>query len=197
MEGLLVASSLTLILSGIMPMLIIGTIVYLIVRRHRDNKKGITAYQSLITYFYTITGASIITITIGISYLAFIILDQAYGDEGEIANALATGFTLMGTGLLVCALHTYGRREVQRIEETATATIRRVYLFFMLALFSIVGLIMLPLSINDTVQYYIEESRYRDDPSLQIAMAIVVVPIWIYYVMRVIRENRLAKLEES
>ena len=50
---------------------------------------------------------------------------------------------------------------------------------------------------HDTVQYYLEESRYRDDPSAQIAMAIVVVTIWIYYVTRVLRENRIAKLEES
>jgi hypothetical protein len=193
------------IVSLLAPILIIGAIVYLIARR-RNGSNGITAYQALITYFYVAIAASVITATAGIAYLALVAFTKAY-DGSEIADDLTLGLTLLGTGSIICILHVYGRRAVEKLEEKATTTLRRVYLFFMLAVFGIGGIVSLPVAINETVHYYVDDSnetsRYytrdssdRDAPSEQLAAAIVLVPMWTYYVFRVLREVR-QKAEET
>ena len=186
------------ILGMIIPLFVIGAIIYLVVRK-RNAREGVTAYQALMAYFYSMIAASIITAAIGAGYLLTAALSSAYSDR-TIANDLTLGVTLLFTGGAICLLHVFGKKALERKEGKSTPLLRRVYLFFMLSVFSIGGLVSLPLAIYQTAHYYvrqIEDYSYWNDPSGSIAVAVVVVPLWIYYLMRVMRDTRAAKNAES
>ena len=181
----------------IIPLFVIGAIVYLVVRRR--DKEGITAYQALMTYFYSMISASIITTAVGAGFLLAAAFRSAY-NEWPIAEDVTLGVTVMGTGAVICLLHVLGKKALEAKEGTATPLLKRVYLFFMLSIFSLGGLVALPLAIYGIAHYYvepIEEYMYHSDPSGQIAAAVVIVPLWVYYLMRVLRETRAAKKEET
>jgi hypothetical protein len=182
----------------IIPLFIIGAIVYLVVRRR--NNEGVTAYQALMAYFYTMISASIFTTAVGAGYLLKAAIRPAYNDW-SIANEVTLGVTLLVTGAVICLLHVFGKKALERKEGKATPLLKRVYLFFMLSVFSIGGLVALPLAIYEIAHYYVEnhseEFMYWSDPSGTIAAAVVIVPLWIYYLMRVLRNTHAAKQEES
>jgi len=175
-------------LGWIVPILIIAAVVYLIVRSRREE--GFNVYQVLMAYFYFVTAASVIAMAVGMVYFIKVAISQAF-DGGEIARNVPLASALLGTGLVICVLHVYGRRTVEKREEKATATLRRIYLFFMLGTFSLTGLISLPLAIYRILRYYIVEYSYPPKaPSTELAVAIVFVPLWAYFMFRVFREMR-------
>jgi len=60
-----------------------------------------------------------------------------------------------------------------------------------LSIASLAGLVSLPLAIHRVVSYYVVEQpsyHHHGFPSTEAAVAIVVVPLWVYYLYRVIRE---------
>ncbi|MBT4512661.1 MAG: hypothetical protein HOC20_10690 [Chloroflexi bacterium] len=177
------------LLGTIMWILFIAGIVCVIAKSRTNRNNGITAYQALMGYFYFVTGASIMTAVIGLIHVAAAVISRAF-DGGEIANDASLGFTLITTGSIICALHICGRRVLERKLVQAASGLRRVYLFIMLGITSITGLIALPLAANDTINYLMEESRYRDDPSEQLAVTVVFLPLWAYYLFATIRELR-------
>ena len=179
------------IFASLIPILIIGAVVYLIVRRRGDGN-GFSAYHGLITYFYFVISASIITITIGIGLLLYVAFHQAF-DGGSVDDNIVLGLTLAGTGAVICILHVFGKLAAEKKDIKGARSIRRVYLFFMLAIYSMTGLVAVPLAIYSFAHYYIEGSRHWGDPSGPLATAIVVVPLWIYYLMQVMRETRATK----
>ena len=155
-------------LGWIIPILIVAAvvyIVYLIVRSRREERNGFTVYQALMAYFYFVTAASFITMAVGMVYFIKVALSQAF-DSGEIATDITLASALLVTGLVICALHVYGRHTIEKREEKATTTIRRIYLFFMLGTFGLTGLISLPLAIYQILRYYFVESHYHPRNSL-------------------------------
>jgi len=183
------------ILGVIIPLFVIGAIVYVVMRR-RNDKEGITAYQALMAYFYSMISASIITTAVGAGFLLTAAFSSAYNDW-PIANDVTLGVTLLATGAVICVLHVLGKKALEAKEGKSTPLLKRVYLFFMLSVFSIGGLVALPLAIYETAHYYVEGPMYWNDPAGQLATAVVVVPLWVYYLMRVLRETRAAKKEET
>jgi hypothetical protein len=171
------------------PVLFVGVIVYLVVRR-RNGGPVITAYHALISYFHLVTAASVVTASVGIGYLAFAALSLVYGGRAPIDDNLTLGFTLLCTGAVICALHVWGRRAVEKREEKATTMLRRIYLFSMLAIFSLTGLGAVPVAIHDVVRYYFTGHRQGSAPAESLAVALVVTPLWAYYLWRVLREMR-------
>jgi hypothetical protein len=186
------------ILGGIIPLFVIGAIIYLVMRR-RSDKEGVTAYQALMAYFYSMIAASIITAAVGVGYLLTVVFRSAYNNH-PIASDVTLGVTLLATGGVICLLHVLGRKALEAKEGKPTPLLRRVYLFFMLSVFSLSGLVSLPVAIYEAVNYYVkpvEEYMYHSDPSGSIAAAVVIVPLWGYYLMRVMRETRAAKKEQA
>jgi hypothetical protein len=172
-----------------LPVLFVGTIIYLLVRR-RNGGTVINAYYALVSYFHLVTAASVVTASVGIGYLAFAALSLVYGGRKPIGDDLTLGFTLLGTGAVICALHVWGRRAVEKREEKATTTLRRIYLFSMLAIFSLTGLWAVPVAIHDTARYYFTGYRQVNVPAESLAVALVAAPLWAYYLWRVLRELR-------
>jgi hypothetical protein len=179
------------ILYGLISLLVISAVVYLIIRR-RNGNGGITAYEALITYFYTVTAASVVTMAVGLGYLAFVLFRHVYNDH-RIANDVIIGITLLATGLLFCILHVIGRRAVERRQEKATKTLRRIFLFFLLTIFSVAGLVSLPLAVNSMLRYYVKASHTHNTPEQQLAFVLITVPFWVYYFFRVLKEMRSDK----
>ena len=188
--------------ASIVPILVIIAIVYLIARPRRGERNGITPYQTFMSYFYFVTVASVITMTVGLICFIRVAVSRAF-DGGEIANDITIASVLLSTGLVICILHIYGRHTLEKRMEKIPSNPRRTYLFSMLVGFSIAGLISLPLAIYQTIHYFIAAEPnyypappYRDDPSTALAVAIAIVPLWAYYVFRVFREIRQRNAEE-
>lgn len=173
----------------IMWILFIAGIAYVITKTRSNSNNGVTAYHALFGYFYFVTGASIITAAVGFIHIAAAYISGAF-DGGEVADDVSLGFTLTMTGSIICVLHVLGRRALEKSRVQIISGLKRVYLFVMLGITSLTGLVALPLAANDTIQYVMEESRYRDDPSEQLAIAIVFLPLWAYYLFTTIRELR-------
>lgn len=185
------------LLGLLVPVLIIGGIVYLVARSRRDRQNGITAFSALMAYFYFVTAASVITMAAGAISFVYVAVDQAFRAD-EIASDITVASALLGTGLIVCLLHVYGRRAVEKTTGKAAPTLRRVYLFSMLGIFGLAGLIALPLAIYQLIDYYVADHGYLshvDPPSESLAVAIVVVPLWAYYLFRVFREIRQPRVD--
>ena len=186
----------------VVPVLIIGGIVYLVTRARRDRHNGITAHSALMAYFYLVTAVSVITMAAGAISFVYVAVDQAFR-AAEIASDLTVASVLLGTGLVVCLLHVYGRRTVEKMTGKGAPTLRRVYLFSVLGIFGLAGLISLPLAIYQLIDYYVlgqpDYSPYYTNhpPSEALAVAIVVVPLWAYYVFRVFREIRQKDTKEA
>ena len=183
------------ILGVIIPLFVIGAIIYVVVRR-RNDKEGITMYQALMAYFYSMIAASIITTAVGVGYLLTSAFGSAYNDW-PIASDVTLGVTLTVTGGIICLLHVLGMKTMEAREGKPTPLLKKVYLFFMLTVFSIGGLVSLPLAIYEAANYYVRDEMYWGDPSGTIAAAVVIVPLWIYYLMRVLRYTRAAKKEQA
>jgi uncharacterized membrane protein YozB (DUF420 family) len=112
--------------------------------------------------------------------------------ESRDSEQIVLAVTLVGTGVVVGLLHLAGKVLIQRRANNTFAGIRRVYLFTMLGIASLAGLVSLPLAIYSLVNHYVKEypySYHESFPSAQLAVAIVVVPVWGYYLYRVIRES--------
>lgn len=183
------------ILTFIIPLFVVGIVLYLVLRR-RDDSEGISASQGLLmVYFYTIIAASILTAAIGAGYLLAAAFGSAYNDR-PIADELTAGITMLCTGIIICVLHAVGKRFVEHREGKSTPLLRRVYLFIMLGVFSLGGIVSLPLAIYETAHYYVEGGATWGDPSAYIAAAVVIVPLWIYYLIRVMRDTRAARNEQ-
>jgi len=176
--------------SLIIPIFIVVALVYLIARSRSDQRNGVTAHQALVSYFYFIIAASVITMAVGLAYFIRVGIGQAY-DGGEIENEIVLASVLLGTGLILCILHDYGRLVVERRMEKPTATPRRVYLFTMLFMSSVAGLVSVPLAIYRAVEYYhLETSYYAQAPEVELTVVAVVVPVWVYYMFRVVQDIR-------
>jgi hypothetical protein len=102
--------------------------------------------------------------------------------------------------VVVGLLHLAGKVLTQRRANKAFAGIRRVYLFTMLGIASLAGLVSLPLAIYSVVNHYVKDypySYHESFPSAQLAVAMVVVPLWGYYLYRVVRETARKRNSED
>ncbi len=181
----MVISILASLLFLLIPVLLIAGVVYLVMRS-RSSREGSTLHDALAGYIYTIIGASTITAAIGVALFIDVALRSSGsrgGDEVTMACVLA------GTGAAVGLLHFLGKRAAERRAGITFAGARRVYLFFMLGIASLSGLVSLPGAIYAVVSYYAVEPPAAAFPHTEMAIAVVVVPLWAYYLCRVIRET--------
>ncbi|OFW60301.1 MAG: hypothetical protein A2133_10080 [Actinobacteria bacterium RBG_16_64_13] len=176
------------VLAFLVPVVVVGAIVYLIFRR-RNGQGGITAYHALIAYFYAVTAASIFIGAVGLAYLLNVAFAEFY-DGVELLGNTTTGFALLAIGALLLLLHWWGRKVMEDRHDTGTRTVKRVYLFSMLALSSISGLVSMPLALVTGARYSLGDRYYVDTPNTYLAVALVVVLVWSYYFWRVAKELR-------
>ncbi len=94
-------------------------------------------------------------------------------------------YLLIATPILL--LHVYGLSQLEK-SDGVNWQIKKVYLIVSLVVFSMVGVISLPVGIYQTLQFFITEQA--DDnwtsivPGEYLATACSFVPIWVYYLMK-------------
>lgn len=181
------------ILGLCIPVLLVAGAIYFIARSRGNRHEGVTIYDALSAYFYGIFGACLITAVVGVVLFIDVALKESSDAQGEQVSLAAV---LVATGVAMGAMHGLGRVLVHRMAGRAFAGARRVYLFSMLGIFSLAGLVSVPLSIYTVVDYKMVEHpswSHASFPSTEVAVAIVVVPLWCWYVFRVIRETVAGK----
>tara|TARA_B100000470_G_C19783680_1_gene388887 strand:- start:683 stop:1378 length:696 start_codon:yes stop_codon:yes gene_type:complete len=106
--------------------------------------------------------------------------------RGNIING--SSMAMIGLSLLV--VHYFGRRWVET-EEESSDLMRRVYLFVGLIIFTLVTLISLTAGIPETLKYALLENELGEEsPGETLAIAIVALPIWLFYLIETIRKER-------
>jgi cytochrome bd-type quinol oxidase subunit 2 len=179
------------ILALIVPFLVVGAIVYLIVRR-RNGHEGVTAYHTLITYFYAVMAASVLICAVGLCFLLDAAFGQVYDGEG-LAGSVTTGCAVLVVGIVILALHSWGRRRVEDPWDKDTRTLKRIYLFFMLAVFSIAGLVSLPLAVANGTHYSLGDFYDYGAPNTSLSIALIAALLWMYFFWQVIKELRVGR----
>ncbi|MFC1925736.1 DUF5671 domain-containing protein [Chloroflexota bacterium] len=187
--------------------ILIASIAYLMVRSRHDRDGGITAHDVFVAYFYFVMAISVVFMVSGLIYLLKIALSQAF-EGGAIAGDLVLAFVLLGIGITTYLLHVSLKRRVEKRNDKTTPILSRVYFFSMLGSFGLAVLISLPLAIHQSIRYYTEDQAYAyypgsfrhytiSDPSEELAVAIVLIPIWVYLMFKVLREIKQRDTGES
>ncbi|MFH1487187.1 MAG: DUF5671 domain-containing protein [Chloroflexota bacterium] len=114
--------------------------------------------------------------------------------EASFRGDLLQGLSATVIGGLVWLVHVFGRRRFETDEERRESLLNRAYLFLLLAIFSVVGVISAAQGVYETLRFYLVESvepyAFQSPPGDTLATAIVFVPVWVYYLNALIRERR-------
>ncbi len=177
------------ILAFLVPVLLIAGVVYLIVRPKGAHRERVTIHDALAAYFYGVFGACVITTVVGVVMFLDVALKESMAPQGDEVSLASV---LVGTGVAVGLVHGLGRVLMERRSSRVFVGVRRLYLFSMLGIMSLAGLVSLPLAIQSMVKYHmVEHPQYYHNtfPSTEVAVAIVVVPLWCWYIFRAVRET--------
>lgn len=113
--------------------------------------------------------------------------------ERQYQNDLIQGITLTVVGAVLWGLHTIGRRQVT--PEDVEPFFSRAHSTVLLAIFGIVGVVALPVSLYELLRFFIitvdADQNFRSQPpGASVATALVFVPVWIYYLADILRRTR-------
>lgn len=114
--------------------------------------------------------------------------------ERQYQEDLIQGGTLVVAGGLIWAFHLYGRRRGQVSEEASQDFFHKSYLTILLVIFSIVGIIALPMAAYELLRFFIlqpDEFSSRQPPGATVGIALVFVPGWVAALLQVMRRTRL------
>ena len=84
------------LISLMIPILIIGAIIYLIVRSRQG--KTLTAYHALMGYFYFVIAASVFTMAIGAIYFIRVAIIEIFDKAGNVDDEIALACTCFSAG---------------------------------------------------------------------------------------------------
>ena len=113
--------------------------------------------------------------------------------ERQYQEDLILGGTMLVAGGLIWALHLYGRRRWEVSEEASADFFHKSYLTILLVIFSIVGIIALPMAAYELLRFFLVQPdafSSRQPPGVTVGMALVFVPGWVVILWRVIGRTR-------
>mgnify|MGYP001240776794 CR=1 FL=1 len=103
---------------------------------------------------------------------------------------LVEGLTYATIGLSLLVVHYFGRRKIET-EQESSDMMRRVYLFGGLIIFTLVTLVSLIAGTDGTLKYiFLDPKPGEQSPGEALAVAIVALPIWLFYLIETIRKER-------
>lgn len=113
--------------------------------------------------------------------------------ERQYQNDWIQGITLTLVGAVLWGLHLFGRRRVTPEEPETRQFFARAYSTVLLAIFGLVGVVALPMGMYELLRFFLvplDESAPNQPPGASVAMAVVFVPIWIYYLNDILARSR-------
>ena len=117
--------------------------------------------------------------------------------ELEMKGSLINGVSLTVIGLFLLLVHFLGRWWVETGDERSDL-LRRLYLMAGLVVFAIVTIVSLAAGIPETLRYaLLDIEPGEESPGEALSIAIVALPVWIYYLVAILRNIRTSSIEPT
>lgn len=108
----------------------------------------------------------------------------------EMKGSVINGVSLAAIGLFLLLIHLMGRWWLEEEEERADL-LRRLYLMAGLVVFAITTIVSLAAGIPETLRYaLLDINPGEESPGEPLSIAIVTLPVWIYYLVSTLRNIR-------
>ncbi len=115
----------------------------------------------------------------------------------QMKGSLINGVSLTVIGLFLLLIHLIGRRRVET-EHERSDLLRRLYLMAGLVIFAIATIVSLATGIPETLRYVLLDiNSGEESPGEPLSIAIVAVPVWIYYLVATLRNTHPSSIEET
>ena len=111
-------------------------------------------------------------------------------------ESLLQGITGALAGALFWAVHWYGRRTLETVEER-TSSLRRGYYLLGTAIFGIASIVLVPIAVYNTLHWFlipVAQFEFRQGAGESLAAAIAVVPFWILFLRIVLADYRSGRV---
>ena len=112
------------------------------------------------------------------------------GLDRAMKEGILKGVSFTLVGVMILGLHSWGRRRLET-EDDRRGMLHRGYLVLLLVIFGVITLVTLPSAIFDTLRFYILEQADEFGRSVRpgepLAVAIVSLPVWSYYLNVMLR----------
>ena len=211
------------------PLLIIGGIVYFILKLRGSASLRFSYQDSLRVYFYAMLLVSVGLMALGgVSTLLKVGFGEIVGHEfsyGEVyqehryvqelpvdelnptisvqetrslvekvefamRTSLINGMSLTAIGGFLWLVHFFGRRLVETPDQSS-GSLRKLYLMVALIIFAITTIVSLSTGIPETLRYaMLDITPGEESPGEALSIAIVGLPVWIFYLVTTIRALR-------
>lgn len=117
--------------------------------------------------------------------------------ELQMRGSLINGVSLTVIGLFLLLIHLIGRWRVETEHERADL-LRRLYLMAGLVIFAIATIVSLATGIPETLRYILLDiNSGEESPGEPLSIAIVALPVWIYYLVATLRNTHPPSIEEN
>ena len=108
----------------------------------------------------------------------------------ETKSNLINGISVTAIGLLILAIHLYGRRWIEHKADQFDS-LRKIYLVSGLAIFAVASITSLASGIPESLRYVLlEVGQGEESPGMALSVSIVSLPIWTYFLISTIRTMR-------
>ena len=106
-------------------------------------------------------------------------------DNDKIKQELINGGTIFFSMVILFTIHMIGIKMIEK--KNVTEWLRKTYTFLSLILYSLVGIVTIPIAIyqlSTHLLYRTEDITKYEAPATAIAILILVLPLWIYYLLK-------------
>jgi len=218
------------------PILIIGGIVYFILRLRGGIAMRFSYHDALRVYFYVMLLASLGLGTLGgastlikVGFGEVVGKEFSYGkvyeehrsiqehpdqqpysgdaEDGDssldekiefaMKTSLINGVSLGSVGLFLWLVHFFGRRWVETKDQDPDL-LGRLYLIGALTIFAIITIFSLSESIPETLHYALLDIGHAEEsPGESLSIAIVALPIWLFYLVSAVQNIKSTSVKDS
>jgi hypothetical protein len=117
-----------------------------------------------------------------------------YGNTNERTQDIINGSTLFMALLFIFVIHRGALHLLEKREGETLSVFKKVYLFTSLTMYSLIGIIAIPVSIYQTINYFVygfgDIYRSYESPGEALAVVIVVLPLWLAYLAQVLVNHK-------
>lgn len=106
-------------------------------------------------------------------------------NDDQIKQDLINGGTIFFSMAILFTIHMIGIKMVEK--KNVTEWLRKAYTFISLILYSLVGIVTIPIAIyqlSTHLLYRVEDITKYEAPATALALLVFVLPLWIYYLVR-------------